>query len=244
MKFRTPELILGCFLTVAVFSTGMMFSSPVQQSSSKETRESNDDRIAKYTLWLAILTGGLVAVSAIQGFFLLRSDKTARIAAEAAKRSADVIPAIERPYLFIKEMAANVPIGQYAPPSQHVPRYPTVDASFFNYGRTPANIAEAAIFVRILDHIPTDADTINVLADEDSKSAVEVIIGPDRDWSFPTARCIEPITEFASGKALYCWGYIKYRDIFGNIHPTNFCRQYAGKDGLVPVGGFERNKSR
>jgi hypothetical protein len=28
MMFRTPELFLGCLLTVAVFSIGMLFSSP------------------------------------------------------------------------------------------------------------------------------------------------------------------------------------------------------------------------
>jgi hypothetical protein len=165
-----------------------------------------------------------------------------KIAAEAAQKSADVIPAIERPYVFIKEMIAEVPAGQYAPPSHLLPRYGTVEASFFNYGRTPANVAEVAIFVRILDHLPTGADETHILANADTRSTIEVIIGPDKEWSLPSARCIEPISEFGVGKALYCWGYLKYRDIFGKVHPTYFCRQFDGKV-MVPVGGFERNKS-
>lgn len=245
-----PKTTDGTIALVAIiaFAAWLLIGLPLLYipSASHENAQSlwvPTDSVGLYTLVLAAFTALLVVVSGVQGYFLLHANKTARIAAEAAKKSADIIPAIERPYLFVKGMTAFVPEGQYAYPSQNTPRYPSVEAAFFNYGRTPANIAEAAIFVRILDHMPTDADAVHVLVGEGSKSTIEVIIGPDREWSFPTARCIEPISEFGVGKALYCWGYIKYRDIFGNIHPTNFCRQYAGKDGLVPVGGFERNNS-
>jgi hypothetical protein len=48
-------------------------------------QKTKTDPVALYTFWLAILTGGLVFVSAIQIGFLFRADETARTAANAAK---------------------------------------------------------------------------------------------------------------------------------------------------------------
>jgi len=59
------------------------------KSNDEPTKIGADERIANYTWWLALLTGALVAVSLGQGFFLLRSDKTARMAALAALKSAE-----------------------------------------------------------------------------------------------------------------------------------------------------------
>jgi hypothetical protein len=77
-----------------------------------------DERIADYTWWLAILTGALVAVSLGQGFFLLRSDETARMAAAAALKSADTaekdLLASHRPLITISNLKLRQPPnGQY-----------------------------------------------------------------------------------------------------------------------------------
>ncbi len=53
------------------------------------------DPVGLYTLVLAVFTAVLALVSIFQGFILIRSDKTARISAEAAKRSADAAVAAE-----------------------------------------------------------------------------------------------------------------------------------------------------
>jgi hypothetical protein len=101
-RFRAPEIFLGAFLTVAVFAMGMVFesshnssqpyklnaNSPSLSQTHKDTTA--EERLADYTLWLAILTGGLVAMAGLQGFFLLRADKTASISAQAASASAEV----------------------------------------------------------------------------------------------------------------------------------------------------------
>src|SRR6202035_4014094 len=54
-----------------------------------------DDPVAFYTLVLGIFTALLVAVAGIQIRYLIRTDKTARISAEAAKKSDDALPALE-----------------------------------------------------------------------------------------------------------------------------------------------------
>jgi hypothetical protein len=57
---------------------------------AQSSQKSADDRIVNYTLWLMIFTGVLAVVSAVQIGFLIRADKTARISAEAAKKSVDI----------------------------------------------------------------------------------------------------------------------------------------------------------
>jgi|HubBroStandDraft_5_1064220.scaffolds.fasta_scaffold175120_2 hypothetical protein len=59
------------------------------KTADKPTKIGADERIADYTWWLAVLTGALVIVSISQGFFLLRADKTARMTAAAALKSAE-----------------------------------------------------------------------------------------------------------------------------------------------------------
>ncbi len=81
------------------------YNAPTQGEAQAEAkdhgkREAVDilasERVAYYTKILAILTGGLGALGAIQLFFIYRSDDTARISANAAKRSADVAEATLR----------------------------------------------------------------------------------------------------------------------------------------------------
>jgi hypothetical protein len=98
MRFRTPELFLGAFLAVAIFAMGMLFASsrllPSPNATPRQTVEVQSlwvptDSVGLYTLVLAAFTALLVVVSGIQGYFLLRADKTARIAANAAQLSAE-----------------------------------------------------------------------------------------------------------------------------------------------------------
>ncbi|WP_220092285.1 hypothetical protein, partial [Aerococcus loyolae] len=69
---------------------------------------SPDERIADYTLWLERLTGVLAVVAVVQVYFLIRSDKTARISADAAKVVADAaLAALDRPWLVIEDVKCN-----------------------------------------------------------------------------------------------------------------------------------------
>ena len=107
MKFRIPELFLGCFLTVAVFCTGMIFSTAFQPNgavssfvkSSVAHSDTADDRIARYTLWLAILTGGLVLASCFQFYFLNRAEKTSQSLANLAREE---FIATHRPRVIVR----------------------------------------------------------------------------------------------------------------------------------------------
>jgi hypothetical protein len=111
MKFRPPEILLGVLLAVAIFAMGFLFASsrllPVQHAMLHQTAEPQSlwiptDSVGLYTLVLAGFTALLVAVSAWQGHFLLRADKTARIAANAADLNARAVIALQLPLIAIQ----------------------------------------------------------------------------------------------------------------------------------------------
>jgi hypothetical protein len=68
-----------------------------------------EEAIAYYTLWLAIFTGALVIVSFAQIRYLIRADNNTRVAAEAAKKSADVaensLKLANRPLIVISPLS-------------------------------------------------------------------------------------------------------------------------------------------
>jgi hypothetical protein len=90
--FLVGALASSIFWTALLSPLQPPYSTENQQGTKGTYKEaakvSADDRIADYTEWLAVLTGGRVIVAAIQIGFLIRTDKTARISADAAKQSA------------------------------------------------------------------------------------------------------------------------------------------------------------
>jgi hypothetical protein len=61
-----------------------------------------EDPVAFHTAVLSLFTALLVVVSGLQGWFILRADATARIAANAADRSAKAAIALQLPIIRIK----------------------------------------------------------------------------------------------------------------------------------------------
>ena len=193
--------------------------------------------------------GTLTALATIllAGFTIILSFATIK-AANAAMEAASVLPLLERPYVMISDMKAKTEA-----PSRALPTYPSVKITFHNYGRTPANIQKAVIRIKILDHIPGDADVLSedkMVETGIERWEAEIIIGSDKSWG-PDLRCenqlsISQDTKMGMGQmSLYCWGYIEYRDIFRHVHPTHFCRRYDGtRRTFEIVGGVDRNYAK
>jgi hypothetical protein len=112
------------------------YETAAKQSDKKTAEITPEEQIAKYTWWLALLTGCLVGVAGIQGYFLLRSDKTARIIAESAKRSADATIAIELPIIQI--VAEKVGFGTAIENDRPFDYFWISELIFSNLGRTKA----------------------------------------------------------------------------------------------------------
>jgi hypothetical protein len=134
MRFRVPELFLGCLLTVAVFSVGTLFSSQyarqtTQTNSAEKSSHPTENKSEPKSFWeplttdpVAAFTLGLFLVGMAQaGFFyvqlkLIRESlrpaeqaaKAAQDAATAAKTQADALMAAEGAHLYVIITADNI----------------------------------------------------------------------------------------------------------------------------------------
>jgi hypothetical protein len=267
-KFRIPEIVLGALMATAVFAMGMVFYSsrhPPQQSEQQSSAkrpakkadnvsdaEKADDRIARYTLWLAVLTGGLVLMAGIQGYFLLRADKTARISAdaarisaEAAKASAESVPNVERAYVFLRIERISFQLRRIDTPSMRSPASSlSARFNFVNHGKTPAVIREIRAGVRRLPgDLPEDAWVeearfplaVNVLGSGQAFEGGGFQVGDEEAMTDDAADLIT-----AGGLFIYFYGHLVYQDVFGNDRETQFCWRLT-REHLEEWGGRAHN---
>jgi hypothetical protein len=94
---------------VGLYSSKQPPQQTYQEASSERTTEKSDqvsqaqeadDRIAAYTLWLAIFTGALVVVSAIQIGFLVRAEGATRHSLDLAREE---FVSTHRPKLIVRQ---------------------------------------------------------------------------------------------------------------------------------------------
>jgi hypothetical protein len=118
LKNRGAALALAALFVLGVYGVWLSPLPPPNQHTIEKNSysaknssayvaapELAEDRIADYTWWLSAFTLALVVISVSQIFFLTRADKTARTAAEAAKKSAEVaeraLIAGQRPFVSV-----------------------------------------------------------------------------------------------------------------------------------------------
>lgn len=73
-----------------------------EQKAPAVSPDGSDDRIADYTLWLAIFSGLLVGVAGIQAIFLYRTNKVAAASAKAAQQAANIAQSGLNPHLLLR----------------------------------------------------------------------------------------------------------------------------------------------
>jgi hypothetical protein len=113
--------------------------TPKERPTESFWERTTSDPLDLYTFLLAVFTAALVGVSTFQIYFLNRADKTARTAADAAKKSADSLRNIERAYVFIdyellRERNEALKVDGISP-------YKQIELVFKNLGRTPAIVS-------------------------------------------------------------------------------------------------------
>jgi hypothetical protein len=150
---------------------------------------------------ISVVSTIVIAIfTAILGTFTVRLARSTRLAAEAARDSASVIPNTERAFVYVDAITRNVntPMMQAADKlSPTVPyiRPSFVIVSFVNHGRTPANVSSLVGFVDFLDHTPCDDDNKRLLrAGSTNNQRIMAIIGPGKTWSGPVIQTATPLT--------------------------------------------------
>jgi hypothetical protein len=148
---RGAALGLALLLGLGVFGIGHEFSSPkppikqtsdiydpCKQADEKSIERCTNVRIANYTFCLALFTGLLALVGSAQIGFLIRADKTASTAADAAKTAAEAaLAALDRPWIYIN--TPEVIKIRVSPNKEQI----FATFSITNYGKAPAVLLSA-----------------------------------------------------------------------------------------------------
>jgi hypothetical protein len=257
IRFRIPEIFLGALLAAAVFAMGMTFESSIQpphnnstataQSDAKDKSGDNGkktqsllvptDSVGLYTLVLAAFTGLLFGVSAFQGVMLLRAEKTARIAANAADLSAKAAVGQKLPIIRCKtphmwpskdQFYAGTFGGTGDPTEDNFIKI--IELDFMNYGETIAYPKEYGLGWLFTEREPTEREILPAepfYSDIHSLSH-ELVIAD----AFTTPRnvtfCLitddkmKASLNSGAGALRFC-AYLRYDDFIGTEHEARFC---------------------
>jgi hypothetical protein len=186
-----------------------------------------DDPVAFYTFVLSIFTGLLAIVSAIQIGFLIRSDKTARIAAEAASLNAKAAVAVELPILAPISIALHREPGVIGRVDMPGP-ISTLRINFKNWGRTHAELISQYVEWLVAAKLPEIPIYKTELAFppgtfvesgknlRDAPQDFIINIQPDE---------VEAIAK--EEKFLWVYGYLSFNDFLGNPHQHRWCASWG-----------------
>jgi hypothetical protein len=230
MKLRVPEIVLGAFLTVAVFAMGMVVESSRHPPSDEHTAANTNHRSTpeatekspdKITDWLLVVFNGLLFCSTI--FLWSANNRSAKIAERA-------LTDIERPYIYIfNPSGLKIDLDQEDP--FHYFKY-----SIANYGKTPARIEGAFVGVSagVAPRFPR-----TVVGWDDFLISPLFVSGERRDS--PTAlipdeiEIIETADEYGQYEtpvltgdgALFLWIIVRYSGPFSKGHETSACWRWT-----------------
>ena len=194
-----------------------------------------DDPTAFFTMVLAGLTFVLAGVSSIQIYFLLSADRTTRLSARAAIKSAEVaartVRSIEN--TAARQLRAYVgTIGTgFNGPWNNLPFSVTVTIK--NFGQTPAIDFDTAVYLRVLTNplqgmFPPD-DFHFSFRNQSLMPGKETIVVCELEIkdALVSAIILDGISK--ETMALYVVGRIVYADVFGGVNYTNIRMLAKGK---------------
>jgi hypothetical protein len=260
-QFGFPEVLFGMLLAVAIFALGVglwsshQLPSNQQNATSEQTTENKGsadspktqsiwiptDSVGLYTLVLAVFSGVLASVSIFQGIMLLRSDKTARIAAEAAKKSADAAINVELPILIMRFASLHCPTIPSIPAKSPLPNSLNPIIQFENYGRSPAQMVACCLewtVAKSATDLPIAPQYKNVAPYSDSavflqNSRIPVDAPCQIVLTDEQATAINECEAF-----LWIFGFLSYRDFVGQPHEARFCIKWNPDREGKTTGAF------
>jgi hypothetical protein len=185
-----------------------------------------DDPVAYFTFWLVVFTAVLSLVSTGQIFFLTRTDKSTRVAAQAARDAADASVGMERPFVYLEKLALDM--SEFYDVDDTICR-PHVYFLFKNYGRSPAFLVGVHLSLYIGAALP-DSPTYG----EGSDNTTVVEAGTTYEFTWKKLDFDPPldkIWDVVAGKArLWIYGVLVYEDFAGKEHRTGFCGSWVPRD--------------
>lgn len=239
-----------------------------EEVNERSIKDKNDAALVKYTLWLAIFTGllflftfGLFWVTwklsrdseiagQRQGSEMADSIKQAtraatamELIAEATKNNASLMQ-----NTLQKQMRAYLAFDSAVEVPQDITTGWKYEMRFFikNYGHTNAKSINVSSALMIADYPLSESFDLTLDTNE-IHSAAEISPGQ----SFFYRACLDRILsenevlemKKQTSRAMYLYGTIKYKDVFGEWHFTNFCKicGWDVKNLLIVTNIFRHN---
>jgi hypothetical protein len=207
-----------------------------------------------YELLSVIISVVIAGITGILAFYNVRLWRSTKIAAEAAKKSADSLPAIERAYLFVN---LNEPIDIFFSKSGEEPpsRAFRITINMVNEGKTPAIVTKIYAGIIITREQPTRENTAHIMKEipfsemrggivdkreirsgERSFARVEINDIDDSDFLEVLNMALK-----ADPPSLFCCGKVIYKDIMKNERMTWFCWEYNRNKSFLRADNEEMN---
>jgi len=227
---------------------------PTPQSQEELERERKNqqentpinNRIANFTKLLVIVGvlqfATFIAQAIILSISLIATKKAADAAkqsAEVAAKNSEVIPTIERAYVFVE-----VDFSQEFIPDRGITEF-IAKIGIANRGKTPALLLDCSYIAKVVG--------LNEELPEISKMEIPspwipagtVVIGADDKRIVPATiqtNAVEMKSVEAYTDRLVCYGVIRYEDVFRKSHETGFCWEYQDRvKDFYPAKDHERN---
>jgi hypothetical protein len=209
--------------------------APTTQGESSQEAKAKDEKLIEKGLLLVALFQLLTFIA--QAVILGKSLRSTKLAANAAKESANALPTIERAYVFVK-----VYLSQNFIADKGVTEY-TAQISIVNGGKTPAVLLDCIYTTRIVglnDELPEISKTNSdkpwippgIVRANYERTELAVIQTNAAEMKSVEA-CLE---------RLVCYGVIRYEDVFGKAHETGFCWEYQARiKDFYPAKDHKRN---
>lgn len=210
----------------------------IQAQLSESTK-----KIAKLTRYLVAVGFLQVFVFLTQVLLLCKTLKATTIAANAAKKSAnaakvstDNLFIVERAYIFSR-VELEKPISDAVWPQRI-----GIVLYLKNYGRTPAIVKEIACHVGMY---PIHQVNGNDLTESEKHYPINAFIAGGKGYKEDT----KPLTiteddygdmmEAKLTRTIFCFGCVRYTNIFGQDHFHGFCWEFDGPSGRFALSPNE-----
>jgi type IV secretory pathway VirB10-like protein len=227
-------------------------SAPESQGSSLVSASSGDERLTMiYTGLTAAFTGLLVLVGAGQLWMFWRqlnlmrrnledgtkAANAAALSAEVAKESAETAQRTERAFLTVEIYPPGTPLD--AQSREWLPDGRTsvsVNVHFFNHGKTPAIIRAFRPRLAAMATAPTNVES-EQMAQFKIPPSLTIRAGADYKLNVEVKLNRRKYEGAVSGSLrLFCFGTIRYDDVFGKDHETGFCWERTKSKGEESYG--------
>lgn len=194
-------------------------NNPPAKKSNYENRKhqeavSNNDPTVWYNFLMMIFTGALVICNILMWLATKKSADAAKIAADAAQKSIDTIPTIERAYIYVSSVFADFESWRHVEGNKRSP----IQITVHNYGKTPAKLTDITIEIKVG---PSDGRRIYWEDPEtdEIRDAVGRFIASSSEGIF---NYYTYNTFGDGGYHINFSGEVKYTDIFGKEHTAYF----------------------